>query len=395
MKFEASRVVQTVEQLGDARFTGPGGLARAADFIAEGFHGFQWQTDRRELRGSRFGELAFGRTAVIGFATLITIAVFCWLTPGQFTLAHRAGMVLCLTALLWECLRSAHCRYGGWNWPPWERVPLIVARPTMNCSAAVRVVFQVPLGEVLPASLPDPRFMLMIVLYLAVLFLLKAKGLPGWLFLVAAGLGQAAIWFKAIRGFRLFPSNSESSAASSAAERSGPAFLLELARSWPGSRSERLETICVAAGGQRLGHAGAREVLRLLKREWQDKPTLLVIVHGPGIGQEIVIEARRNRPLAATAANDLWIPHRTMTTNPFSALTFLWPFQNSFKDYVALFGVGCLGEKETKLDGGALDRTAQLCTEISLRWARQQRQKPAPPAPEEDRTASRSVQNPG
>jgi len=304
-------------------------------------------------------------------------------------------MVLCLTALLWECLRSAHCRYGGWNWPPWERVPLIVARPTMNCSAAVRVVFQVPLGEVLPASLPDPRFMLMIVLYLAVLFLLKAKGLPGWLFLVAAGLGQAAIWFKAIRGFRLFRSNSESSAASSAAERSGPAFLLELARSWPGSRSERLETICVAAGGQRLGHAGAREVLRLLKREWQDKPTLLVIVHGPGIGEEIVIAARRNRPLAATAANDLWIPHRTMTTNPFSALTFLWPFQNSFKDYVALFGVGCLGEKETKLDGGALDRTAQLCTEISLRWARQQRQKPAPPAPEEDRTASRSFQNPG
>ena len=133
--------------------------------------------------------------------------------------------------------------------------------------------------------------------------------------------------------------------------------------------------------------------MRLLKREWQDKPTLLVIVHGPGIGQEIVIAARRNRPLAATAANDLWIPHRTMTTNPFSALTFLWPFQNSFKDYVALFGVGCLGEKETKLDGGALDRTAQLCTEISLRWARQQRQKPVPP--EEDRTASRSFQNPG
>ena len=97
--------------------------------------------------------------------------------------------------------------------------------------------------------------------------------------------------------------------------------------------------------------------------------------------------------LAATAAEDLWIPHRTMTTNPFSALTFLWPFQNSFKDYVALFGVGCLGEKETKLDGGALDRTAQLCTEISLRWARQQRQKPVPP--EEDRTASRSFQNPG
>lgn len=393
MKFEANRVVQTVEQLGDARFTGPGGLAQAADFIAEGFHGFQWQTDRREVRGSRFAELAFSRTAGIGFATLITIAVICWLDPGHSTLVHRTGIVFCLTALIWECLRFAHCRHGGWNWPPWERVPLIIARPAVNCSAAVRVVFQVPLGQVLPAALPDPRFMLMIVLYLAVLFPLKAKGLPGWLFLFVAGLGLASIWFKAMQGVRLFRSRSESSAASSAAERSGPAFLLELARSWPVSRSERLETICVAAGGQRLGHAGAREVLRMINREWEDKPTLLVIVHGPGNGQELAIEARRNRPLAATAAKDLWIPHRTMTANPFSAVTFLWPFQDSFKDYVALFGGGCLGEKETKLDGGALDRTAQLCTEISLRWARQQRQKPVPPG--EDRTSARSSQNPG
>ena len=131
----------------------------------------------------------------------------------------------------------------------------------------------------------------------------------------------------------------------------------------------------------------------MLKREWADKPTLLLLVHGPGIGEELVIEARRNRSLATTAAHDLWIPHRTMTTNPFSARTYVWPFQNFFKDYVALIGGGCLGAKETRLDGGALDRTAQLCTEISLRWARQQHQQPA--SPEEDRTASKSFQNPG
>ncbi len=37
MKFEASRVVQTVEQLGDARFAGPDRPSRVLDFLAEGF----------------------------------------------------------------------------------------------------------------------------------------------------------------------------------------------------------------------------------------------------------------------------------------------------------------------------------------------------------------------
>lgn len=68
------------------------------------------------------------------------------------------------------------------------RIPLVVARPTVTSSAPVRVIFQARLGE----------------------------------------LG--------------------SKRASAAAEHSGPAFLLELARSWPVSRSQRIETICVAAG---------------------------------------------------------------------------------------------------------------------------------------------------
>jgi hypothetical protein len=276
MKFEASRVIQTVEQLGEPQFKGPDGLARLLDFVAEGFHAFHWQTERLEARG------------------------------------------------------------------------LLIARPAAEHSAGQRVVFLVPLGAV------------------------QLKDFPR---------------------VRLFRRRSQSSPASSEAERAGPAFLLELARSWPASRSERLEAICVTAGVQRKGHAGAREVLRMIQREWEQKPTLLVSVRGPGIGQKIVIQARRSRQIAVTAALDLWIPHRTITTNPFSALVFHWPFQKNLDDYVALFGGGYLEGKETQIERAALDRTAQLCTEISLRWARQQLYKPG--SPEEDRTASRSLQNPG
>ena len=395
MKFEASRVVQTVEQLGDARFTGPGGLAQPADFIAEGFHGFQWQTDRRELRGSRFGELAFGRTAVIGFATLITIAVFCWLTPGQFTLAHvrRHGPLsdsvtlgmsevgplsvwgLELASLGASSLdrRTSHHELlrGGTRGVPGASggsLAGITAGSSLHaddCSLPCCSLFIESEGS---SRLAVPRC-----------------GRPrSGCDLVQSHSGIPAVpeQFGVLGGFVRGRAIGTGVLAGAGAKLAG--FKVGASRDDLRGRGRAKTRSCRGSRG-----------LALLKREWQDKPTLLVIVHGPGIGEEIVIAARRNRPLAAGAANDLWIPHRTTTTNSFSALTLLWPFQNSFKDYVALFGVGCLGDKETKLDGGALDRTAQLCTEISLRWARQQRQKPAPPAPEEDRTASRSFQNPG
>ena len=212
------------------------------------------------------------------------------------------------------------------------RIPLVVARPTVTSSAPVRVIFQARLGE----------------------------------------LG--------------------SKRASAAAEHSGPAFLLELARSWPVSRSQRIETICVAAGAPKLGQAAARELLSLVQREWADKPTLLVVVHRPGIGPELLIGGRRMRPLAEAAARDLWIPHRTVASNPFSAFPFSWPFQDSLEDYVAVLSGEHSGANDVQLDAGALDRAAQLCTEIALRWARQHQD---PRSPEEDRTASRSSQNTG
>ncbi len=180
---------------------------------------------------------------------------------------------------------------------------------------------------------------------------------------------------------------------SSTDEYSGPAFLLELARSWPASRSDRIETICVVGAMPEVGHVVTRRILSLIETESSAKPTLLVTVYGPGIGPELVIDARRHRAFVEAAARDLWIPLRTRSVNPLSSLGFFQAFRDRNEDDVRISGSRPGGETVTELDGGALDRTAQLCTEIALRWARQQSQEPR--APGEDRTASRSSQKPG
>lgn len=214
-----------------------------------------------------------------------------------------------------------------------DLVPVLVARPAVNSPAAVRVVFM--------ASWRSPRR--------------KPK--------------------------------------SSTDEYSGPAFLLELARSWPASRSDRIETICVVGAMPEVGHVVTQRILSLIETESSAKPTLLVTVYGPGIGPELVIDARRHRAFVEAAARDLWIPLRTRSVNPLSSLGFFQAFRDRNEDDVRISGSRPGGETVTELDGGALDRTAQLCTEIALRWARQQSQEPR--APGEDRTASRSSQKPG
>jgi hypothetical protein len=277
MKFEASRVVQTVEQLGEARFTGSGGLENVLDFIAERFHTIRWKTERREVHKSAF---------------------------------HEA-------------------------------TPMLVARPAVSSAAAVRVVFLARLAAV---YLPMTR--------------------ARWL------IGKKA--------------------ESPVTGRSGPAFLLELARSWRVSRLSEIEMTCVTTTGRRSNDTDAREILREIHRDSAVKPTLMVTIHGPGIGQELIIVGRRLQALAVRAAEDLWIPYGTTKRNPFRSPSLSWPFQSSHDDSLVLFGQGCLAGKDAELDPAALDRAAQLCTEVALRWARLHRL-----APKEDRTSSRSFQNPG
>src|SRR5208282_2367539 len=73
---------------------------------------------------------------------------------------------------------------------------------------------------------------------------------------------------------------------------SGPALLVEMARAWPKPWSERFEPLLVAAGGMNFGFAGVREMVRLIREEGNEKPTLVVVILAPGVGQELTIRGR-------------------------------------------------------------------------------------------------------
>jgi hypothetical protein len=313
--------------------------------------------------------LAFGWHAWLGSGLLITSSLLIWVVRGSSHMLRIAFALLAGTAFSWELLRIQVRSHPGWNFLPGDRASVILARPPQHDSSPVRVVFQTPLEPATP-SLPEPRSMLTEMGWLFAALLLRAKGFPGWLFLAVVAWCLSSIWFKVIRSLRRSLAGTRLAANSSAAERSGPAFLLELARCWPRSRSARMETIFVVAGGTRAGHAGLREISRRISSDWQRKPTLVVNFQGPGVGKELVICASRDLHFAEDAAKDLWIPHRSLNRTPFSGYPSSPPQRERDTLCLTLIGSGCFGTEEFRLDADTLERTEQLATELALRWSR-------------------------
>src|SRR5208282_3829332 len=120
----------------------------------------------------------------------------------------------------------------------------------------------------------------------------------------------------------------------------GPALLLEMARAWPKAWSERFEPLLVAAGGMNFGFAGVREVVRLKREEWTEKPTLLVVILAPGVGQKLTICGRPKTLLrqSCEAAKSLWIPVESVGVRPGIPLGRSWPVPSKFCDHIVLTG---------------------------------------------------------
>jgi hypothetical protein len=273
MKFEPSRVLETVQALGGPQFRGPDALARVAHYATEVFREMTWTVNRRDVQ--------------------------------------PAGIV----------------RFGGWQWPRRSRIPAIMARMHSPSSAPARVAFHAPLDS-------------------------------DW--------------------------NST---------RPGLAFLLELARSWPASRSQTVEIVCLASPGRRLRSLTFEDSLQGVTRPCDTKPTLTIWLQSPGIGRQLEIIGRPDATLALAAARDLWIPHRLGRSGFVFSRWLPGPLPEGILNSIALIGESGGGEQPA-LDSGALDRTAQLCGEIALRWARRQAYE-VKPAERADRTTARSDQNPG
>lgn len=143
--------------------------------------------------------------------------------------------------------------------------------------------------------------------------------------------------------------------------RTGLAFLAELARTWPERLSGRVEIWFVATSNP---FALATELRR---QSDPSRPTLVLWLHAPGVGDDITITGRGPAArLARTAARDLWLPHRS-NLGLASALTW----QHIYRTY-DLSCISLRGAFDDRPSNPAiLAATAQLVTEIALRWTKQ------------------------
>ena len=139
---------------------------------------------------------------------------------------------------------------------------------------------------------------------------------------------------------------------------------------------------------------GSRELMRRVRSEWEPKPTLFMVVYGPGLGRDLVVDAFPRRQMVRDAAAGLWVPIRLLSLNPFSLERVRWPLKAFFPEQVIMAGAESFHATESDLDPAALGRAEQLTSEIALRWARLKVEETSQ-APAEARTASRSSQNPG
>jgi hypothetical protein len=248
MRFDSARVIETVNELGDARFAGRDGEARIAGFTAERLAQLGWHVERRVVLGSVLPRLAVSWLGWWLLAALVTAATaICWPSGARWPARALCGLLLIVSAL-WVHLGLAHGLRLGWNLPPRKEASVVVAHPRNHHPPSCRVVLLTPLGALSAAprrSLSGHSSIVSIILACLLLsgglILVSAVSseptaarLNFYSRLLAAGL-LGLIWVVAVAqtikelhlrdpGRPLDPS-----------ERTGLGVLLEIARTWPGA----------------------------------------------------------------------------------------------------------------------------------------------------------------
>jgi hypothetical protein len=378
MKFDASRALKIVEELGGPRFAGPDWEARTAEFVAERMSALGLQVERCEVIGSRFPTRVAPWAGWLGYGVLNS-AAYIVLWHGSAIAVVSAIVILVLALRLPDGMIFNWIRLGRTR-APVEMAPLVIARSIGDTAEGPRVVFQAALGDLKPWFFHARRvnaYYLVVLLQVALLVsavmsaTLRARRPPSSFGLWPATVVFLLIW--AVIACILWWEHRQSRllARSHRVDRRGLAVLIELARSWQPSRSHPVQAVFVAAGGQQLDCAGSREVLRRLQSEWKSRPSLLSLLLAPGAGQELLIGAGCPgvHDLAVEAAGSLWIPHRPRR---FVEMYQFWPFAK-WNESVAIMGANPAAFFDASGSPDALHRAAQLATEIALRWAKQQR----------------------
>lgn len=383
MRFGAARAVEQVRVFSFDRRAGSEGEGRAADLARAAFERAGFRVRCAELTGSpviealRLGTARVGSAA--GFAAPVVAAA-----AGAWTLALAAVSVALGVAWPWLVAGAfGPIRNKGWRRPrPGPR--LVAADRPGRAEAPVRVVFVTALD--LPRRVltgPPARVARRVKngFTLAVVSLGLAFGAvpsgprPALLLgLVAAYLVAVVVDFLAHLGPGTRPGDT--------GHHDGLATLIELARSWPVGRDERIEVHFEAVTGRFFDRAGLKSLNDRIGHDWPPKPTLVVGLWSPGLGPpfDLATNSLEGYDVMQSAAEDLWIPHQDADGRD------LWPFGTGDPDFVAV--VGASGRATVTPE--SLTLVAQLVTEVALRWARRMAT-----AQEPDPSRARSSQNPG
>lgn len=399
MRFDATRAMTVVDELGDSRFAGADGEARLADFVAERLTTIGCQVERLSVAGSRWPGRIGPWVGWLGYGCLITSAYGLILLERTVASLSVALLLVC-SLTLYGFLVGIGIRPGHRR-PPFGTAPVVIASLSNHSPASVRVVFQAILADLRPSffhiilkskyyKLSWINGLLYTCLGLVVLGTIRPGRAVGAMVHAVAlhyvGPLMLAVNWLLIVGvlaweWRLARSRPDACVP----DRRGLAVLLELARSWPRTGSRPIEPVFVAVGGQHLDHAGSREVVRRLRSDWAKQPSLLILLLAPGAGEALWLSTRE-RPgewlwttaeVAHAAARGLWIPSRVV---PLPALLRFWPLAG-WGPVVALMGSNPRDYAGAAADPAALARAAQLATEIALRWAKHESSQPATAGP--------------
>lgn len=385
MKFDSDRAMAGIEAFAFPRGTGTEGELRAADLTAEGFAQAGWHVARSETRvGCRpctVLMLVAVHVLVEGYLVWDALRLS---VPGSSRPVRGLGFLLSLVVLAGvarllvggDALATARGRFAAWrdSAGPRRRVNVVASWPS-HSEPASRVVIVTPL------DIPQPLTSRADWLWLAVLFplgVLARGGLvsPVWTawIRVAAVLGVASFLVRYWLDLgRPVPGDN----------RTGLAILAELARVWPPKLHERVEVRLAAVGSNAMGQLGALTLSDEIRRHWPARPTLVINIVAAGVGPELVLAGGREAlALARAAARDLWIPHRRTRWSELAREH--WPYQRGGVEAVTLGG----HRAGREVRPATLAATAQLASEIALRWCR--RAGPAQPL-----SLARSSQKPG
>jgi hypothetical protein len=281
----------------------------------------------------------------------------------------KARVVVTASALAWLIISPSACKrigrilaFKSWN---------VVAHRPGVAAAPVRVVFVTALdnpGPVLASRRAKTwRWTALVLFPLMMSLIFGYERLPPLLAGIVVLSVTLLFWYATCVGFI---TTRVPLGTGPMDNRDGLAALVELARTWSTATDRWVETRFVAAGDQTGGLGGLTALVRKIREVGPDRPTLVVGLWSPGLGDRLTLFSpeRGTERLARAAAEGLWLPHRV--ARDFTIRTDLWPFGGKWPEFVALIG-GAPGSKAQTIDPEAMRRATQLAAEIALRWARQ------------------------